>query len=420
MSDRQKLFYALLASAFFHFALALLLALWTAQHSSEVVKALPDLSQLTVTIMPAKHEPTPPAAIPAPKPPPAVAAVPTPKPAVQVKIPELDSDGFKTSSKAPAHAFFQSDSNLVAGSQLPASGDLPLPSMAGPQRNFIDFAGRAASLGKGQAPAAPLPVRPAAPAAPAMPEQTPSAITQVQHTPAPEHPVQSTPVPTPVSAPIAQSTPVPTPKPTVKTTPAPDTIALGKATPTPPPATRLPTPIEQLARLTTPPSLRGSAEMAPMPATALPKPAVRQSQPPAPRSAEPRTQRETEKTRVNGGITTLGAPGVDAVETPYGRYHRKLANLIGSRWNLYYQEHPKEVGDVTIHFRLNANGTVAGTPRVAANHSIDDLAELSIRAIMDSTLPPVPDDLAPMLKDGKLEVDFNFTVYDPSNDSPGR
>ena len=130
-------------------------------------------------------------------------------------------------------------------------------------------------------------------------------------------------------------------------------------------------------------------------------------------------QREINRTRIDGGIAAKGEPGVDAVETPFGRYHRKLSNLIGSRWKLYLQEHPKEVGDVTILIRLNTNGKVAGT-RVVANHSIDDLADLSTRAIMESELPPVPDDLAPMLRDGKLEISFNFNVYDANNDPSGR
>jgi len=184
MSDRQKLFYALLASAFFHLAVGLVLALWTAQHSSEVAKALPDLTQLTVTIMP-------PRAAPAEAPPKrehVLAAAPTPTPGPMMR-PVLDSDGLKTSSKAPEKPVFQSDSNMVAGSQLPATGNVPLPSMAGPTRKFTDFADRAASMGNGQTAA--------------MPEQTPSAITQVQR-PA-----------------VAQATPVPTPMRTAMPTAAP-------------------------------------------------------------------------------------------------------------------------------------------------------------------------------------------------------
>ena len=411
MSDRQKLIYALLASAFLHLAFVLVLGLWGVQHAAEVAKALPDLSQLTVTIMP-----------PRPAAPPAAAGMshqkivmaPTPPPAHPVR-PVLDSAGLTPSSKAPAHAIFQSDANMIAGSQLPATGDLPLPSQNGPNRKFTDFANQAASFGKGQTPIQSNPARhpaqaaqpsqavPVPPAAaPTMLEQSPSAITQVQHSS------------TPASTPVPKLTPAPTA--------APDTLALGKPTPTPvstpvstpiPAASPLPTPVAELARL----SLRGHADIAPM--ARVPAPPPSQAQPPSAPSSQPSMQREAEKTRVDGGIATPGRPGVDAIETPFGRYHHKLFNLIGSRWKLYLQQHPKDVGDVTILVMLNPSGKVAAT-RVMANHSLDDLAALSTRAIMESDLPPVPDDLAPMLRNGKLEVSFNFNVYDASNDSPGR
>jgi hypothetical protein len=167
----------------------------------------------------------------------------------------------------------------------------------------------------------------------------------------------------------------------------------------------------EVAALASPPPLRETPDVAPS--------QPEQTAPPEPDVPAPSTQRETEKTRVNGGIATPGSPGVDAVETPFGRYHRKLSNLIGSRWQLYLQEHPKDVGEVTILVLLDTSGKVTAT-RVIANHSMDDLAELSTRAILESDLPPVPDDLAPMLRDGKLEITFNFNVYDPNDDSSGR
>jgi hypothetical protein len=314
---------------------------------------------------------------------------PPPPPPRHFIPPVQDSDGLKTSQKAPEHAIFQSDSNMIAGSLLPPTGNVPLPTEAGPHRNFQEFENRPVSMGKGQTPSEAERARRAAVASAAMPEQTPYAVTQVQHPPG------------------QQATPVPTPKPVP--TPPPDSLALGKPTPTPAP------PIKDLARLT----LRGQADMAPMTQQPVPRAVPVHPVPPSPSMPEPSTQRETSRTRIAGGIAVPGAPAVDAVETPFGRYHRKLSNLIGSRWQLYLQEHPKDVGDVTILVKLDTTGKVTAT-RVIANHSVDDLAELSTRAIMESDLPPVPDDLAPMLRDGKLDITFNFNVYDPGNDSSGR
>ena len=385
-----------------HFGIAELiviaLTIWLMLHGAKIVSkpAASDLSALTVTIMPPPPDvETPPKLAEAPEPTPA----PTP-------LPDIDSDGLTQSKTAPEHAMFQSDANMVAASQLPARGDMPLPTMDGPQRKFMDFSNRAAAMGKGSAPAAARPSRPAASSqpAPAMPLQTPNGVTKVE--PAATPPPQALPTPQPALA--AQATPVPTPTPAP--TAPPGSLALG--TPTPKPVPPAPTPMD-LARLTLPPSLRAEPDL------------PRRVEPPAPPQqpatlpTQPGTQREQEKTRIDGGIARLGGPAVDAAQTPFGRYHQQLSNLIGSRWKLYLQDHPKDVGEVTILVKLDPSGHVTAT-RVVENHSLDDLAELSTRAIMESDLPPIPDDLAPMLRDGKLEISFNFNVYDASNDSPGR
>lgn len=392
MSDRQKVFLALLVSVLFHLGVVFLLSLWSGRQPETAAKARPDLSRLVVTIMPQKAAPS------AQKPATLQPAKPSPPP-INKLTPDIDSDGLATSAKPPAHPLFQSDSNMAAGSLLPATGNIPLPSEAGPDRKFKDFANRPASMGAGRVPSNPAKPRKTNPSAPE-PKNNGAA--------SPARLAAATPQP----APHVESRPTPAPARTPLPTPGPDILALGKPAPTAPPA-RSPTPVAELARLTLPPSLRAQAEMAPLsrPETA--------SRPPVPSEPEPNTQRRMDRTRIDGGITEHGAPGVDAVETPFGRYHRKLSNLIGSRWQLYLQEHPKDVGDVTILVKLNTNGKVAGT-RILANHAMDDLAELSTRAIMESDLPPIPDDLAPMLREGKLEITFNFNVYDPGNDSSGR
>ena len=376
MSDRQKLFYAILASAIFHLGLFAVLDLWPTKHAPEIVKPPPELAQLTVTILPAKPTPPPVAVRPAPTPKPVPVAVVKPKlPPSKPAVPVIDSTGLKLAAQAPAHPVFQADANTKAGSRLPATGNIPLPSMGGPKRDFMDFSDHQRSMGKGEAGAP-------------MPEQTPSAITKV------EEPAAS---PTPVSTPVP--TPPPTPRPAPTPGPGPDMLAIGKATPTP-----KPTPIEQLAKLNTPPPLRGDAQMKTMPQK---------------RAPQPPTQLETEKTHIDGGITAPGDAGVDAADTPYGRYYRKIKVIIGSRWQLYQSEHLLDVGRVTVVATINTEGKVVST-RVLDRQSSDDLAGMSTRAILESHLPPLPDDLAPMLKNGKLEVTFTFEIYDPDHDPSGR
>ena len=153
--------------------------------------------------------------------------------------------------------------------------------------------------------------------------------------------------------------------------------------------------------------LRGHADMKTM-ARATPEP-------PAPAEPEPGMHQEIDKTGVRGGITRRGPAGVDAQEGPFGKYHRQIGTLIGSRWNYYVKSQPDliAVGEVTILMKISPSGRVTQT-RVVSNDANDGLAALSIKAIMDCKLPPLPDDLAPMLRDGKLEIPYTFTVYDPN------
>jgi hypothetical protein len=383
MSDRQKLFCALVVSVLVHLAIAVVLAFWSTVNSVETALALKqasaqqaDLSQLKVTIYNATPTPTPT--------PPFMVIVPK-------VLPELDSDGLTQSKTAPKNAIFQSDSNMVAGSELPAVGFVPLPSQNGDKSKFVDFSNSAASMGKGTTTAnRPAPPTQAASSGPPLPEQTPNAVTKVQDRKTAQTTPQTQQTPQP-----PQATPAPKPAPTAP----PDSFAIGTPTPKP---TAQPTPIE-VAKLSSPPPLRAQPDIAPMvrPGT---------DQPQTPPSAQPGTQRELHKMDIEGNLPR-GRPGIDAVETPYGRYHRQLSQIIGSRWNAYVAEHPHDVGEVTILMAIDPSGKVKSA-RVVSNQSLDGLAEVSTRAILDSDLPPVPDDLAPMLRNGKLEITFQFSIYD--------
>ena len=235
MSDRQKLFCAFVVSVIAHAVIGFILYIWPSRHISDEEKPKPDLSRLTVIIMPPK-----PADLEK-----LIAAAPTPPPMhllKHVERPDLDSDGLTTSKKAPEHSIYQSDADMVAGSLLPATGNVPLPSEEGARGDFVDFANRRASAGKGTVSDAAKAAR----AAQSMPEQTPFAVTQVQNSPQ------------------SQSTPQPTPFPT----PGPDMIALGTPTPTP----------AQLAENTARLTLRGHVDIAPLAPQTPPSP----NQPPQP------------------------------------------------------------------------------------------------------------------------------------------
>jgi hypothetical protein len=99
------------------------------------------------------------------------------------------------------------------------------------------------------------------------------------------------------------------------------------------------------------------------------------------------------------------------IETPFGRYHRTLSTIIGKAWNtaVNSQNPPIPKGTVTILVWLDSNGKVVSTKVLSTGN--DQLATVSLTIIMISTLPPVPHNLAPMIRDGKLPVTFTFTVH---------
>ncbi|MEA3186975.1 MAG: hypothetical protein QOD99_805 [Chthoniobacter sp.] len=383
MSERQKTFIALSASAILHALMCISLIAWAWLRPMKMRQAVPDFSQLEVTLMPAGTSPPPPA-VAATTVPPMVAPTPPPK----VTRSTLDADGLEATDMAPAKPLFESDINSRAASELPGLGSLPLPSQEGKQREFEQFKTQEFSLGKGAQPAQakldpagrPAPVE----ASPPAPKPMPSAAPKEQAVP------QSTPRPTPFFTP----TPAPTSTPAIA-----NALALGKPTPVPsvpPPPTPVQsaTPAPQLAKLVPTPALRGHTEAPPT----------------TPR--EPGYQPQREQTKIEGGISNKGRPGVDAVATPLGRYKKSIADAIGSRWYFYINNRMDliTVGDVHIKFYVNEAGHPEDV-KILSNTANDTFGNYCIQSVTEAKIPALPPDVASALVNGRLEIDYHFTIY---------
>ncbi len=388
MSERQKISFALFASALLHLLLGLFLAVWTRMHPMAFSKPLPDLKQLEVTLMPA---PTP---VP-------IAFVSQPTPPPKVVRSTLDSDGLQSTEKASDKALFESDINSRAASELPATGNAPLPSQQGKERPFDDFKTQNYSLGKGGQST--MSIAKNAPAS--TPEPTPTGVTEVKRPtvqnklmPIPEE-LQVEPESTPQPTPFFTPTPAPTatPVPTVEK----DTIALGKPTPVPTAAPQSsvaaasPTPVQQLAKLVPPPVLRAHTE-------------APQEQP----QAEPGYQPQREQNKIDGGITNKGKAGVDAIATPLGRYRKSVADAIGSRWYFYVNNRMDlvTIGDVYVKFSVDAEGRVHDA-KIVSNTANDTFGGYCVRAVTEAKIPPLPPEVAPALVNGRLEITYHFNIY---------
>ncbi|MCX7868560.1 MAG: TonB family protein [Terrimicrobiaceae bacterium] len=140
--------------------------------------------------------------------------------------------------------------------------------------------------------------------------------------------------------------------------------------------------------------------------------AAKPSQAAIPRPAVvPGFQPQTRVTRLKGGITNRGRAAADAAATPLGSYKKQISDAIGSRWYYYVNQAVGLLnpGTVEIRFVVRPDGGVERV-QVLRNSSNESFASTSVRAVMDAEIPPIPDDVRPMLQEESIEVDFTFTI----------
>lgn len=295
------------------------------------------------------------------------------------------SNGMAKADKRPDEVQFESDQDMKAGSELPASGLVPLPSQDGREdRSHLAYTEQDVIISLNTvAPGAVAPESPETTQASKAPEE--------MYKPQPIRPEPlETKLPTPASTPppktdqLARATPAPMrPVPIAKE----NEIAIGAPQATPVPQPRRPTPVpitqapQQMAKLTTPKPLDSYRE-------------------------------RMEKARVEGSISNRGRPGVNAAGTPLGVYVKNVSTIVGSRWNFKVKEQMEwlTAGDVRIRFTVDRQGRT-GNIQVVSNNSNRNFADLCVQVIRDSKLDPIPPEVAEHLEEERLEIPFTFTLY---------
>jgi outer membrane biosynthesis protein TonB len=123
-------------------------------------------------------------------------------------------------------------------------------------------------------------------------------------------------------------------------------------------------------------------------------------------------QEQKIQSQVRGGAARRGPAAFDSVGTPIGRYRKMMAQSINARWQAYvaHQMDLVTLGSVKVRFDLLPDGTVEDVTLVS-NDANSTLATLSIQAIMEAKIPPIPPDLVGALKDGRLEIEYTFNVW---------
>src|SRR5215469_8837432 len=392
MSDRKKIILAIVGSLVLHLIIIL--------GSSRVIALWPAAS-----LSPQKEDQSPPQ----------LTMLDTPPPEEQKEDKQerqylRTNDDQKTDQK-PVDSMFESDKDTAAASEQPAKGDAPIPTQEGKEAPDIGFKnesfsladrGQAFSTDPGQQDTAPQkeekqeevkPVETPTPAATPKPEAKPSpaptpppaARTEVAQ--ADKEPT-ATPAPTPEVVPSDQQfamlrpPPAQSPAPTPAATP---TVEQPTPTPVPTPEEVFPTD-EQLAMLRPTPTPRPTR--------------VRQAERMPQRQSAPQTayRQEQRITRMQGNINNRGRSSIAALGTPQGRFEKAVQDAIGSRWYFYVRERSDliNIGTVQIKFYVRPDGKVEDV-KVLRNSSNETLASTSLQSIIEANIPPMPDELAPLL-----------------------
>src|SRR5438046_4626168 len=342
-SERQKILWAVFVSLLLH----LLVGVSIASFGDKLQPSPPeDEKPVELTIMDLAPMPTP--------------------PAVPKNTPFIDTAEQTATKEEPKEKTFESNTNSIAASELPALGIAPIPTQEGKELPTMDLTNRQHSLEREGAQPQPS----SRPSSPPVPSATP----------------RPTPQPTAAQSPTA--TPPPTPQPTPTPTPSADLLAMFRASP--PPAARTPGPENEIR----PPSQKAS-----------PPPV---SHPPASSAY----RREQIQERMAGNISKRGVHSVNAVGTPLGRYEKKVYDAIGKSWYALVDANRDrvDIGTVHVQFVVAPNGKINDI-KVTSGGTSESFTNLCLQSIQEAKPETIPEDVMAVLPPEGLPGEISFTGF---------
>src|SRR4029434_11202618 len=345
-SERQKILWAVLLSLLLH----LVVGVSIASFGDKLQPSLPEEEKpVELTIMDLAPMPTP--------------------PAVQKNTPFIDTTEQTATKEEPKEKTFESNTNSIAASELPALGIAPIPTQEGKELPTMDLTNRQHSLEREGAQPQPS----SRPSSPPVPSATPP--------PTPRPTAAQSPTATP--PPTTQPTPTPTPTPT----PNADLLAMFHASP--PPTARTPGPENEIK----PPSPQASPAVSHRPTLS-------------------EYRREQIQERMAGNISKRGVASVNAVGTPLGRYEKSVYTAIGTRWYKLCDENRDrvDIGTVSVQFVVAPDGKI-GNIKVISGGTSASFTNLCLQSVQDAKPEPIPEDVVDILPPEGLPGEVNFTGY---------
>ncbi|WP_395748514.1 hypothetical protein [Prosthecobacter sp.] len=125
----------------------------------------------------------------------------------------------------------------------------------------------------------------------------------------------------------------------------------------------------------------------------------------------------TRTTQTKGTIANRGTEAsVDAEETPKGRYIRQVTGQVEKKWHIYRTLRGDGVtyGSLKIVFYVNKKGKVESLRVVNDKESNPVLTAITLQAIKDAEIPPMPKEVIPSLPmndQERLKVEYDVLIY---------
>lgn len=115
---------------------------------------------------------------------------------------------------------------------------------------------------------------------------------------------------------------------------------------------------------------------------------------------------------IHGAISNKGKSSLAAEATPIGRYKKTLADAISSHW--YYSIDQRmallSFGSAILRFYVNKEGKIEELS-LLSNSSNQTFADCCLQSITEAKLPIIPTEIAKTLEQGRLEIEYRFTIY---------
>ncbi|MDI1313262.1 hypothetical protein [Prosthecobacter sp.] len=124
----------------------------------------------------------------------------------------------------------------------------------------------------------------------------------------------------------------------------------------------------------------------------------------------------TGTTQTKGANSKRGKSSEDAAITPLGRYYRLVTGQVEKNWDsyLHLRRDDAKPGQLQLVFYVNKKGKVEGLRVVNDKESHPLLTEITLQAIKDAEIPPMPADVIPLLPvedRERLKIQYDALIY---------